>query len=182
MVGEMHRDQILKNMDKVYYKLEIYDRKKKQMGLDKNENERFCNLLVDYLELKMRLCDNIFNEYILNEIIDDKCDDILESLSENINWSGELLISQSEMDAVKNQYLYLTNNLLVIQNIVNLYEILNRNLLKFYNDTNDKSGFEEISELLSNDKSSNFSIITDFLKFKFTTLFLVLELDKEDIK
>lgn len=171
----MLREQLIKKMEHVFDKLEMYNKKKKAMGLDEKELERYCQLYIEYLELKLSLWDDIFLSYILPEILHGESEKLYNEITTILKWDGSLLVQQKDIDILINEY-NKSNKTLVNKKLKKLYNLLKENLKNYYLvlDKEGKEILHDISNLISNGDSSDINIIHDFIDYKFETLELLL--------
>jgi hypothetical protein len=176
----MAREQLVKRMEQVYDKLEMYNKKKKAMGLDDKELERYCKLYIEYLELKLSLWDDIFMSYILPQILYGEAEKLYIEICKTLKWNGTLLVSQTEINIVIAEY-NKNNKILVNKKLDKLYKLLKSNLEYYYLtlDNDEKDVLKDISSLISNGDSNNINVIIDFLDYKFEVIYILLGL-KED--
>jgi len=176
----MAREQLIKKMEQVFDKLEMYNKKKKTMGLDEKELERYCGLYIEYLELKLSLWDDIFLSYILPEILYEEAEKLYNEISTALKWDGSLLVHQSDIDEVVSEY-QKSNKVLVNKKLEKLYKLLKKNLENYYVTLNAdaKEVLHDISNLISNGDSNDISVISDFLEYKFDVMYIILGI-KED--
>jgi len=176
----MAREQLIKRMEQVFDKLEMYNKKKKTMGLDEKELERYCKLYIEYLELKLSLWDDIYLSYILPEILYDEAEKIYNELCIALKWDGTLLVNQNDINKVLAEY-EKSNKVLVNKKLDKLYKLLKMNLKEYYV-TLDKAGKEVINDicsLISNGDSTDIVVIEDFIDYKFDVMYILLGI-KED--
>lgn len=176
----MAREQLIKKMEQIFDKLEIYNKKKKTMGLDDKELERYCRLYIEYLELKLSLWDDIYLSYILPEILYDEAEILYNEVCNTLKWDGTLLVKQTDIDKLNEEYAK-SNKVLVNKKLDKLYKLLKMNLKEYYI-TLDAAGKEiihDISSLISNGDSDDLTVITDFIDYKFEVMYILLGL-RED--
>lgn len=173
----MNYNHILYNMEKTYNKMNLYTLKNKKMGLSSNETKRYYELGLEYLKLELNLWDKVFDEYILDNIIDVEIEQMIENLNNNIKWKFNILLSSDDIKEIKNQYNKNKNKKQIMMDLANLHFKLKDNLNYYYNNDG-QDLIEEISLLFSNDKIKNKDIIMDYLDYKFSLIYQILECKK----
>jgi hypothetical protein len=173
----MAREQLIKRMEQIFDKLEIYNKKKKTMGLDDKELERYCRLYIEYLELRLSLWDDIYLSYILPEILYDEAEKLYNELCITLKWDGTLLVKQEDIDKINAEYAK-SNKVLVNKKLDKLYKLLKMNLKEYYItlDATGKDIIHDISSLMSNGDSEDLIVIEDFIDYKFEVMYILLGL------
>lgn len=174
------QEQIILKMEEVSNKVEKYVKKYKIMGLDDNEMDKYYGLLAQYLKLKMALEDVVFDNNILSCIIYGKAHSLCNELSKKIKWNSELLFDINQMEIVRHAYNNLSNKIGIRRKIEEYYSSLKENLIKNYEDSNNKELFNEVSHLLTDGKSQDFEVLLGHLDYKFEALYIALEGDEEN--
>ena len=96
----MNKEQLLCNLKKVEDKILLLSKKYKQMGLDDNELTEYYSLLANNLQIKLRLADICFDEFILSPISKGKMAELKIKMYSTIGWDSSLLIFEEKMESI----------------------------------------------------------------------------------
>jgi len=175
----MNEEYHLEKIDKVYNKIKLYSRKKRIMGLDQNEIEKYNYLVANYLQEKLLLSDYVFQKYVFPLILYKQASIMYYEFSNRLKWKTELLVKQEQMDVVLNEYKKIEDKELLKTKLEDYYLILKENLNEYYDSLTDKRLFSEICLLLSNGMDDNFEVLKEHIDYIFEVLCIVLEYKDE---
>ena len=176
----MNKEQLLCNLKKVEDKILLLSKKYKQMGLDDNELTEYYSLLANNLQIKLRLADICFDEFILSPISKGKMAELKTKMYSTIGWDSSLLIFEEKMESIIEKYCKL-NDKKSFNNLIEEYyvEIL-ANFEDFYSDIHNKSYIENVAKLIDNDCTDYKETLITHIDSKFETLYLLLAEGEND--
>jgi hypothetical protein len=171
----MTEEYYLGKMDKIYSTMEKYEKKKKIMGLDKQEIIRYNKLVAEYLQLKLLLSDYIFQTYILPLALYGQASVLYHEFSGRIKWKTELLVQNDKMKVILQEYAEIDDKEAFKSRLEDYYVMLIDNFKDYYDHMEDKTAFNEICLLLSDGLDGTFDVILDYVDYIFEVLCVVLE-------
>lgn len=170
----MTKEQIMSKMDKIYTKLELYVKKNEMMGLEKEEEKKYYMLFADYLKLKLRLGDKVFDQYVLPALIYGDAAKLKLDMLKQIKWTTELMIDEEQMEPVIKQYSKIKDKTDINNNIENYYVELMMNLETYLTNKDNEQLIKEISKLLTDGQDNDSDVLRDHMDYKFEVLYMIL--------
>jgi hypothetical protein len=176
----MNNDYIINRLERISKSMNIYNKKNEKMGFDRAEIVKYYDLLAEYLKLRLTLCDNVFNDYIMPYLIDsEKSEKAYQRVVKDIGWECKLLIERSDVDEILEKYRNHEDKEKVRDGIDELYCLLSEKLEQAELDKRYKDLFGEVSMLFSDGNTDSFGMIRNHLDYKFDLLYQSLESEGE---
>lgn len=179
----MTKEQIMLKMEKLYSRIELYVKKSKTMGLDKAEEDKYYSLFGEYIQLKLRLADIVFDQCILSALTYGDAAKLQSEMFKTIKWSTELMIEDEQMEPVIQEYTNLKNKKDINNKIEAYYVELMTNLEKYMDDRKNYDMIREVGKIISDEREEDpKESLRSHVDYKFEVLYMILaegECDEE---
>lgn len=174
----MKTDCVIKEYEKVYKKIDLLNKKRKLMGLDKNESEKLCKLSAQYIQLRVKLYDEMFEDMVFMYLIHDEAERLSKRIYNKCNWNIELLIYEEEINKVEESYNKCNNKKELIDDIYSLYIELIKNLDDYLIEI-DKECIDEIVYILGHEGEIAKETFKTYIDYRFEVLYMILDIWEE---
>lgn len=164
----------MSRMDKLYSRLELYVKKRETMGLEEDEENKYHTLFGEYLKLKLRLGDKVFDQYVLPSLIYGDAAKLNIDMLRDIKWNTELMIDDEQMEPVIKQYTLLEDKKAINDKIDDYYVELMTNLDTYLANKDNAPLIKEISKILTEGQEDDNDVLRDHMDYKFEVIYMIL--------
>ncbi len=162
-------------LDKLDKKINIYRKKMKVMGLDKEENDKLVELVIRFTRKRIDLNDNVFDEYVLPYILEDDTVNILNDLIRDIGWRGQYISEESEEENIVSKFNEVDKKD-TYDKLCILYNKLCTSIAKNEEVLRENLELEDICLLISDGMSKDYWVLLEHIRCKFQRLDKILNI------
>lgn len=168
-------ESILQKMERYSRQFSIYEKKRERMGLSNEECCKYYRYLGKYLQWKYKLYDNVFDNYLMPQIMKENAIDLYCQINEMITWDCQLLMDDKELVKMKEACNCVEDVDKLKSLLVDLYIELVINLENYLDENSDDSLFREIGLFFNNGESCSSDAIKDHLEYKFEVMYMIID-------